>query len=364
MATKGIGATTSKAKLARSASREAKPADNPVPREACSSSLIPVASPGTGKGIRQALSLESLQPLPLSGHELEPFAPARSRKQVCFQTSPIVLGSARTTPRNHCLHGECERSLEGCQRERSFFQSSPDSFPISHKRTCDAATHSSTATHEQRAKCGCHGITVQVNSGPLGLSLEASYGIDGLMLKQSWSDCEGENYLGRYSVHVQQLKGQVACDTDHSVTALKDGKAESSGLIRVSRVGVECSRPPSSGTQISPAYLDPRNSDGIWAPPSPACLGGNDEEHTNLIPAGMLTIEVGDILVRIDRDQVMQNVELTNGTEILIRMGAYASAVMNLLCSVLRMLKVRCSFDETCIDRPKLRVEKHGTRNS
>lgn len=313
--TKGIGATTTgNAKLARSASREAKPADKPVPREACSSSLIPAASPGAGEGIRQALSLENLQPLPPSGHELEPFPSARSRKQVCFQTSPIVLGAARTTPRNHCLHEECGRSLEGCQRERSFFLSSPDSFPTSHKRTYDAVTHSSIATHEQRAKCGCHGITVQVNSGPLGLSLQASYGIDGLMLKQSWSDCEGENYRGTYSVHVQGLKDQVACDSDLSVTARKNGKAESSGLIRVSRVGVECGRPRSSGTQISPAHSYSRKSDGIWAPPYPACLGGNDEEPADLVPAGMLAIEVGDILVRIDRDQVTQNVEMTNST--------------------------------------------------
>ena len=68
--------------------------------------------------------------------------------------------------------------------------------------------HSSTVVHAPRARCGCRGITVQVNCGPLGLSLEASYRTErGLVLKQAWSDCSVDEGLLKHSILVQNMPG-------------------------------------------------------------------------------------------------------------------------------------------------------------
>lgn len=169
-------------------------------------------------------------------------------------------------------------------------------------------THSSTATQEQRARCGCRGITVQVNSGSLGLSLEANYVVDERQLKRTWSDWEDYRDLERYDISVEQNKGEPIRDTslcgDWMPTGRDESKAASSGLIKVTRVNIETGKQRKSGTTVeSPLSQSPAIT-GNKPRVSSASTSEIDDESLVIVPGGMLAVDEGDILVRVDRDQV------------------------------------------------------------
>ncbi|CAM9112960.1 unnamed protein product, partial [Pylaiella littoralis] len=153
--------------------------------------------------------------------------------------------------------------------------------------------HSSTAVHQPRARCGCRGLTVRVDSGPLGLSLEASYRMEqGFVLKQAWSDCAADSGMFTHSVHIENLPGKR--DNGHIKTVdlgLK-GESSSSGLIKVRRVGLESG----GGTGRSRVLVRPPLPVGPGnTPTKEACSGAL---------VGVLEVEQGDILVRVDDMQV------------------------------------------------------------
>lgn len=154
--------------------------------------------------------------------------------------------------------------------------------------------HSSTAVHEPRARCGCRGLTVRVDSGPLGLSLEASYRMEqGFVLKQAWSDCAADSGMFTHSVHVQNLPGKR---DDGHIGALDlglKGRSSSSGLIKVRRVGLESGGGTSSRSNL------------LVGPPLPRRPGNTSVKETRRsVLVGVLEVEEGDILVRVDDVQV------------------------------------------------------------
>lgn len=158
--------------------------------------------------------------------------------------------------------------------------------------------HSSTAVHQPRARCGCRGLTVRVDSGSLGLSLEASYRMEqGFVLKQAWSDCAADSGMFTHSVHIENLPGKR--DNGHIKTVdlgLK-GKSSSSGLIKVRRVGLESG----GGTGRSRVLVRPPLPVGPGnTPTKEACSGAL---------VGVLEVEQGDILVRVDDIQVRQRLQ-------------------------------------------------------
>ena len=160
--------------------------------------------------------------------------------------------------------------------------------------------HSSTAVHEPRARCGCRGLTVRVDSGPLGLSLEASYRMEqGFVLKQTWSDCAVDGGMFAHSVHVQNLPGGRG---SHHVSALDlglEGRSSSSGLIKVRTVGLESDGGKTSSTPTRPA------SDVLVGPPLPLRPGiASSKEVGRSVLVGVLEVEEGDILVRVNDVQV------------------------------------------------------------
>lgn len=158
--------------------------------------------------------------------------------------------------------------------------------------------HSSTAVHEPRARCGCRGLTVRVDSGPLGLSLEASYRMQqGFVLRQAWSDCAMDRAMFTHSVHVQNLPGKRG---DGHVGALDlglEGRSSSSGLIKVRKVGIE-----SVGGTTTIASNGGGNV--LVGPPPPLRPGILSKEARSGVVVGVLEVEEGDILVRVDDVQV------------------------------------------------------------
>ncbi|CAM9503718.1 unnamed protein product, partial [Hapterophycus canaliculatus] len=160
--------------------------------------------------------------------------------------------------------------------------------------------HSSTAVHEPRARCGCRGLTVRVDSGFLGLCLEARYRIEhGLVLKQAWSDCAADRGMFSHAIHVQHLPSEK--DKGHSSGALDFGfesRSSSSGLIRVMTVD-----PGSDDPRTTPICKSGVNT-LVGSPPSlrPGALSAKNTPRMNL--AGVLEVEEGDILVRVDDMQV------------------------------------------------------------
>lgn len=159
--------------------------------------------------------------------------------------------------------------------------------------------HSSTAVHEPRARCGCRGLTVRVDSGPLGLSLEASYRIEqGFVLKQTWSDCAADRGMFAHSVHVQNLPEGA----DDHVSALDlglEGRSSSSGLIKVRTVGLE------SGGGTTTTASTRNASNVLVGPPLPLRPGiAPGKEVARSVPVGVLEVEKGDILVRVNDVQV------------------------------------------------------------
>lgn len=157
--------------------------------------------------------------------------------------------------------------------------------------------HSSTAVHEPRARCGCRGLTVRVDSGPLGLSLEASYRMQqGFMLKQAWSDCAMDKAMFTHSVHVQNLPGKRGEGHVGALDLGLEGRSSSSGLIKVRKVGVE----GVGGTTIGSS----NNGSVLVGPPSPLRPGVMSKEARSGVLVGVLEVEEGDILVRVDNVQV------------------------------------------------------------
>lgn len=157
--------------------------------------------------------------------------------------------------------------------------------------------HSSTAVHQPRARCGCRGLTVRVDSGPLGISLEASYRMEqGFVLKQAWSDCAADSGMFTHSVHVQNLPGKR---DDGHIGALDlglEGKSSSSGLIKVRSVGLE------GGGGITKSGV-------LVRPPLPVPPGiTSTKEAVSSALVGVLEVEQGDILVRVDDVQVYPNI--------------------------------------------------------
>lgn len=159
--------------------------------------------------------------------------------------------------------------------------------------------HSSTAVHEPRARCGCRGLTVRVDSGLLGLSLEARYRIEhGLVLKQAWSDCTTDKEMFSHSVHVQHLPNEKA--NGHSGGAFDLGfesRSSSSGLIRVRAVD------PGSGDARTTSPC--KNGSALVGSPPPLRPGAlSAKDARRMSAAGVLEVEEGDILVRVDDVQV------------------------------------------------------------
>lgn len=166
---------------------------------------------------------------------------------------------------------------------------------VSSKR---ATSHFSTAVHEPRARCGCRGVTVRVDSGPLGISLVSSYRVEGgLVLKRVWSDCDADSGAFRYSVEV---KRRVRGDRDrHGRVGASDAecveRSASSGLVKIQTVGIECV----ANTSVAEPPLPLRP--GVGAGSS---LPGKKKARRVVLEAGVHEVEEGDILVRVDNVQV------------------------------------------------------------
>lgn len=184
---------------------------------------------------------------------------------------------------------------------------SPEPYAVYRSKTNDDSYtapqryhHSSIAVHEPRARCGCRGLTVRVDSGPLGLSLEASYRSEqGFVLKQTWSDCAVDRGLFAHSIHVQNLPGMPGKAGDDHVSALDlglQGRSSSSGLIRVRTVGLESS----DGTTTVAS-----SGSSVIGPPIPLRPGITSTKQVGRsVLVGVLEVEEGDILVRVDDVQV------------------------------------------------------------
>lgn len=160
--------------------------------------------------------------------------------------------------------------------------------------------HSSTAVHEPRARCGCRGLTVRVDSGPLGLSLEASYRMEqGFVLKQAWSDCTVDRGMFTHCVHAQNLPGERREDHVSALDLRLEGRSSSSGLIKVRTVGLE------SGGRTTTASSSRSDSNALIGPPLPLRPGITPtKELARSVLVGVLEVEEGDILVRVDNVQV------------------------------------------------------------
>lgn len=139
---------------------------------------------------------------------------------------------------------------------------------------------------------------MRVDSGPLGLSLEASYRMQqGFVLRQAWSDCAMDRAMFTHSVHVQNLPGKRG---DGHVGALDlglEGRSSSSGLIKVRKVGIE-----SVGGTTTIASNGGGNV--LVGPPPPLRPGILSKEARSGVVVGVLEVEEGDILVRVDDVQV------------------------------------------------------------
>lgn len=153
----------------------------------------------------------------------------------------------------------------------------------------------------------------KVDSGPLGLSLEASYGVNGLILNQAWSDCDIDRGIDRHSIRVrysQRHREGYTCCSAMDVGTSYD-RSSSSGLIKVRRVDIGGSK----ACALTTSTLSLENL-GVVAPPTPLrpCLltrrvgrrtaGGTGGEQAQIVREGVLAVEEGDILVRVDDVQV------------------------------------------------------------
>ncbi len=225
-------------------------------------------------------------------------------------------------------HREGRGSLYSPMCASALSDLSPSPAAVFRSKNCDSSyactpssrnyLHSSTAVHEPRARCGCRGLTVRVDSGPLGLSLEASYRMQqGFMLKQAWSDCAMDKAMFTHSIHVQNLPGKRG---DGHVGALDlglEGRSSSSGLIKVRKVGIE-------GVGGAATVASSNNDSVLVGPPSPLRPGVMSKEARSGVLVGVLEVEEGDILVRVDNVQVSNNNLERELLEFRVWSGPYA----------------------------------------
>lgn len=169
-----------------------------------------------------------------------------------------------------------------------------------------------------------------MDSGPLGLSLEASYGVGGLILKQAWSDCAANSggAVYRHSIRVRHLRqhhrrmgASFCCSRDTETDGAQFDRLSSSGLIRVVRTDIqgigEVSNITIPATKITPSVMGPptplrlglstlssRTAAGGRAVAGGISAKGRKKQLARITSEGMLAVEEGDILVRVDDVQV------------------------------------------------------------
>lgn len=159
--------------------------------------------------------------------------------------------------------------------------------------------HSSTVVHAPRARCGCRGITVQVNCGPLGLSLEASYRMErGLVLKQAWSDCSADKGKFAHSVLVQNMPGRDGHVGGELDVGVKGGRSSLSGLIKVQAVCIENTSADAGAETPTATVVEPPLPLRPGVVVRSSSFGGEAAQRSVL--EGVLEVENGDILVRVN----------------------------------------------------------------
>lgn len=168
-----------------------------------------------------------------------------------------------------------------------------------------------------------------MDSGPLGLSLEASYGVGGSILREAWSDCDadGGGTAYRHSICVRRLRQRRLgrdisfCSRDTASDEGRYDRLSSSGLVRVVKTDIQGigarNDDAMPATEITPSFMEP---------PTPLRLGlstlssrtaavgrtvaggisaqGRRKQLARVTSEGMLAVEEGDILVRVDDVQV------------------------------------------------------------
>lgn len=221
-------------------------------------------------------------------------------------SSPLLSLPGPPAPRSHEQAGKASSSSTVMIRDHTFSVSpqARDAAPLSlspqpvaefrsrnsNYTPSSQHKHSSTAIHEPRARCGCRGLTVRVDSGPLGLSLEASYRVgETFVLKQAWSDCAADSGMFAHSMLVSNLPGKVDDDQVRVLDLGFDGRSSSSGLIKVRAVGLERDHATTTVRTRQDSMLN-------GAPSSP------NESRRSVV--GVLELDEGDILVRVDNVQV------------------------------------------------------------
>lgn len=153
----------------------------------------------------------------------------------------------------------------------------------------------SNAIQQPRAKCGCRGFTIQVNSGSIGISFEVSYRVNGIVIRRTWSDLGGSSSYSsgmscRDSVQVHCLERSDRGNDERDILG-REGRLAWSGLIKVAAVAssyhITMGRLASHADEMN---MRPQEADG----------------SSSNIYEGVLDVEEGDILVRVDDVQVPQ----------------------------------------------------------
>lgn len=150
----------------------------------------------------------------------------------------------------------------------------------------------SNAIQQPRAKCGCRGFTIQINSGSIGISFGVSYRVNGVVIRRTWSDLGSSSYSTgvacRDSVQVYCLEKSDRGNNERDILE-REGRLAWSGLIKV--VAVASSYHVTMGQLASHANdMNMRLQEA--------------EGASSKIFEGVLDVEEGDILVRVDDVQV------------------------------------------------------------
>ena len=159
--------------------------------------------------------------------------------------------------------------------------------------------HQPTAVQGPRARCGCRGVTVEVESGPLNLTLEAKYAVGGTVLLQTWSESGTGTFASGHFVHVRSVgpRGLPVAECDLASEG-GDGSC-SSGLIKVRRMHVDGESTSASASRL-PLRCRPARGSLSRSKTRLALLRSKIDESRQ-----MTTVEEGDILVRVDHVQVL-----------------------------------------------------------
>lgn len=148
------------------------------------------------------------------------------------------------------------------------------------------------AIQQPRAKCGCRGFTIQINSGPIGISFGVSYRVNGVVIRRTWSDLGNRSYstgvVCRDSVQVHCLEKSGRGNDERDILR-REGRLAWSGLIKVAAVA--------SSYHVTMGQLASRVD---YMSMGPQEAGGSSRE----IYEGVLDVEEGDILVRVNDVQV------------------------------------------------------------